>query len=138
MADIMRAAGCNIHESAGDNWDLVRECVCAAYFQNAAVFKKYGTYQHMRSGLEMALHPTSALYGMGDLPRYIVYHEVVLTGKMQHANCATAVDGSWLVRYGSVFYARWNRAESTIEHQRRVEAEFADLIAVEREKRQCE
>jgi len=43
-------------------------------------------------------------------------------------NCATAVDGLWLARYGSVFYAERNPAESGIQHQKRVEAEFARVI----------
>jgi len=128
LESILRASGYNTRESAAGDPDLVRECVCAAYFQHAAVFKKYGSYQNLRSGMEVALAPTSALFGMGDLPRYVVYHEVVLTGKMQHMNCATAVDGLWLARYGSVFYAERNPAESGIQHQKRVEAEFARVI----------
>lgn len=116
LESILRASGYNTRDSAAGDPDLVRECVCAAYFQHAAVFKKYGSYQNLRSGMEVALAPTSALFGMGDLPRYVVYHEVVLTGKMQHMNCATAVDGLWLARYGSVFYAERNPAESGIQH----------------------
>lgn len=128
LESILRASGYNTRDSAAGDPDLVRECVCAAYFQHAAVFKKYGSYQNLRSGMEVALAPTSALFGMGDLPRYVVYHEVVLTGKMQHMNCATAVDGLWLARYGSVFYAERNPAESGIQHQKRVEAEFARVV----------
>ena len=38
------------------------------------------------------LHATSALYGMGQNPDYVVYHEVVLTTKeyMHHVRAAAA------------------------------------------------
>ena len=36
----------------------------------------------MRSGMPCHLHPTSALFGMGYTPDYIVYHELVMTSKV--------------------------------------------------------
>lgn len=122
------------HSSSQEDWDLIRECICASYFQHAANFKKYGVYQHLRSGLEMALHPTSALYGMGDLPEYVVYHEVLLTGQMQHMNYVTAVKGKWLVEYGSVFYAKRTRGVSTKQHQEEMANKFNKMIEEERNK----
>jgi hypothetical protein len=39
----------------------------------------------------MALHPTSALYGLGYVPEYVVYHELILTAK-EYMSTVTAVD----------------------------------------------
>ena len=36
----------------------------------------------MRTGMPCHLHPTSALFGMGYTPDYIVYHELVMTAKV--------------------------------------------------------
>lgn len=50
------------------------------------------------------LHPTSALYGLGTSPEYVVYHELVMTAK-EYMQCATAVDGYWLAELGPMFFS---------------------------------
>ncbi|CAG8606785.1 831_t:CDS:2, partial [Scutellospora calospora] len=50
------------------------------------------------------LHPTSALYGLGYTPDYIVYHELVMTSK-EYMQCVTAVDPYWLAEMGPMFYS---------------------------------
>ena len=57
------------------------QAICSAYFHNAAKFKGVGEYNNARTGLPCHLHPTSALYGLGYTPDYIVYHELVFTTK---------------------------------------------------------
>ncbi len=56
----------------------VRKAICSAYFQNAGRMKTVGEYVNMRSGAPCHLHPSSALFGMGVQPEYIVYHELVI------------------------------------------------------------
>jgi len=50
------------------------------------------------------LHPTSALYGLGTTPDYVVYHELIMTAK-EYMQCATAVDGYWLAELGPMFFS---------------------------------
>ena len=38
--------------------------------------KTVAEYVNMRNGMPCHLHPSSALFGMGVQPEYIVYHEV--------------------------------------------------------------
>ncbi len=40
-----------------------------------------GEYVNCRTAIPCHLHPTSALYGLGFTPDYIVYHELVFTSK---------------------------------------------------------
>lgn len=61
-------------------------------------------YLNLRTGVTMHLHPTSALFGMGTAPEYIIYHELILTAK-QYASIVTAVDPIWLAEVGSVFFS---------------------------------
>lgn len=42
---------------------------------------------NMRTGMPCHLHPTSALFGMGYTPDYIVYHELVMTSKVKIETC---------------------------------------------------
>jgi pre-mRNA-splicing factor ATP-dependent RNA helicase DHX38/PRP16 len=89
--------------SCGTEWDIVRKCVCSAFFHHAAKLKGIGEYVNCRSGMPCHLHPTSSLYGMGFTPDYIVYHELVMTTK-EYMQCVTAVDGLWLAELGPVFF----------------------------------
>jgi len=61
-------------------------------------------YLNLRTGVTMHLHPTSALFGLGTPPEYIIYHELILTAK-QYASIVTAVDPTWLAEVGSVFFS---------------------------------
>ncbi|KAB2636978.1 pre-mRNA-splicing factor ATP-dependent RNA helicase PRP16-like [Pyrus ussuriensis x Pyrus communis] len=70
------------------NTDTVRRAICSAYFRNAARLKGVGEYVNCRTGMPCHLHPSSALYGMGCNPDYVIYHELVLTTK-EYMQCAT-------------------------------------------------
>lgn len=63
------------------------------------------------------LHPTSALYGMGYTPDYVVYHELVMTSK-EFMQGVTAVDGHWLAELGPMFYSVKTTGKSRLEKHR--------------------
>ena len=90
--------------SVGTDWDVVRKCVCAAYFHQVGCFlgnvrqildpmwfhpwqaarlKGIGEYVNARNGMPANLHPTSALFGMGFTADYVVYHELIMTSKVR-------------------------------------------------------
>lgn len=89
--------------SAGHDWDLARQAICSSYFHNAARLKGIGEYVNCRSGMPCHLHPSSALYGLGYTPDYIVYHELVMTTK-EYMQCVTAVEPRWLADQGPMFF----------------------------------
>lgn len=90
--------------SCGTDWDVVRQCICSAYFHQAARLKGSGEYAHARTGMPCHLHPTSALFGMGFTPEYVVYHELVMTAK-EYMQCVTSVDTPWLAEFGKKFFS---------------------------------
>ncbi|CAJ0832169.1 10295_t:CDS:10, partial [Entrophospora sp. SA101] len=75
-----------------------------ACFHQAARIKGIGEYVNICTGMPCHLHPTSALYGLGYKPDYIVYHELVMTSK-EYMQCVTAVDPYWLAEMGPMFYS---------------------------------
>ncbi|CAG0912978.1 unnamed protein product [Notodromas monacha] len=103
LKDIMDSNKMTI-TSCGSDWDVVRKCICSAYFHQAARLKGLGEYVNLRTGMPCHLHPTSALFGMGYTPDYIVYHELVMTSK-EYMQCVTAVDGHWLAELGPMFFS---------------------------------
>ena len=92
------------HVSCEGNWDLVRRAICSAYFFNAAKIKGVGEYVNLLQAMPANLHPSSALFGLGYTPDYVVYHELVLTSK-EFMRCVTAVDPHWLADLGSIFFS---------------------------------
>ncbi|PIK34049.1 putative pre-mRNA-splicing factor ATP-dependent RNA helicase PRP16 [Apostichopus japonicus] len=103
LKDIMDSQGLPLR-SCGSGWDVIRKCICSAFFHHAAKLKGIGEYVNIRTGMPCHLHPTSALFGMGFTPDYIIYHELVMTSK-EYMQCVTSVDGEWLAELGPMFYS---------------------------------
>ena len=59
---------------------------------------------NLRTGIPCVLHPSSAIYGLGFTPDYVVYHELVMTVK-EYMQCVTAVDPQWLAEMGPMFFS---------------------------------
>ncbi|KAK9351521.1 helicase [Lipomyces doorenjongii] len=115
--------------SCGMDWDIVRKCVCSGYFHQAAKVKGLGEYINLRTGVTIQLHPTSALYGLGYLPDYLVYHELILTSK-EFMSTVTAVDPHWLAELGGVFYSVKEKGYSS-RLKRKTEREFSRKMEIE-------
>ncbi|GAA5885982.1 hypothetical protein JCM5296_007051 [Sporobolomyces johnsonii] len=103
LLDIMKHQKLDIIP-CGTDWDVIRKTICGAYFHQAARVKGIGEFQHLRTAVPMHLHATSSLYGLGYLPDYVVYHELVLTSK-EYMSIVTSVDAQWLAELGSKFYS---------------------------------
>ncbi|KAL6186353.1 hypothetical protein ACLB2K_042473 [Fragaria x ananassa] len=102
--------------------DVVRKAICSAYFHNSARLKGVGEYVNSRTGMPCHLHPSSALYGMGCTPDYVVYHELILTTK-EYMQCATAVEPQWLAELGPMFFSVKDSDTSLLEHKKRQKEE---------------
>ncbi|KAF7627114.1 hypothetical protein Mgra_00009624 [Meloidogyne graminicola] len=122
--------------SCGTDWDIVRKCICSAYFYNAARLKGIGEYANVRTGMPCFLHPTSSLYGMGYTPDYVVYHELIMTAK-EYMQCVTAVEAQWLAELGPMFYsikeASKTRSEKIRDTQRTTAAMEIEMEEAQRE-----
>ncbi|KAK7064818.1 Pre-mRNA-splicing factor ATP-dependent RNA helicase PRP16 [Favolaschia claudopus] len=129
LEDIMKFQKMEI-VSAGTDFDVLRKAICAGYFHQAARAKGIGEFVNIRSGLPTHLHPTSALYGLGYTPTYVIYHELILTSK-EYMTQVTSIDAYWLAELGSVFYSvkeknfdeRGNRRQADREFSRKAELE---------------
>ena len=102
LADIMKQQRVEL-VSCGQDWDVCRRSIAAAYFHQAARLKGIGEYVNARNGMPCHLHPSSALYGLGFSPDYVVYHELIMTSK-EYMQCVTAVEPQWLAEFGPMFF----------------------------------
>jgi len=103
LADIAQQRKMAMH-SCGNDWDLLRRALCAGLFHHSAKAKgAAGQYANMRTGLQINLHPTSALSLGANTDHYVIYQELVLTTKEYMRN-VTIVDPLWLAELGSAFF----------------------------------
>ena len=103
LVDLMKQQKIPV-QSCGSTWDVVRKTICSAYFYNSCQIKGIGEYVNMLTGIVSCLHPSSALYGLGYTPDFVVYHELISTSK-EYMSCVTAVDGLWLAELGPMFFS---------------------------------
>ncbi|OVA17529.1 Helicase [Macleaya cordata] len=108
--------------TCGLDWDVVRKAICSAYFHNAARLKGIGEYVNCRNGMPCFLPQSSALYGLGYTPDYVVYHELILTSK-EFMQCATAVEPQWLAEMGPMFFSVKESDTSMLEHKKKQKQE---------------
>lgn len=128
LADIMRMQKMDM-VSCGTDWDVIRKCICSGYYHQAAKVKGIGEYINLRTSVTVQLHPTSALYGLGFLPDYVVYHELILTSK-EYMSTVTSVDPHWLAELGGVFYSVKEKGYSARD-KRVIETEFNRKMEIE-------
>ncbi len=108
--------------SCGGSWDAVRKAICSAYFYNSSKIKGIGEYINMLSGIPSALHPSSALFGLGYTPDYVCYHELISTSK-EFMSCVTAVEGEWLAELGPMFFSIKESFETTLRKRQEIKEE---------------
>lgn len=128
LLDIMKMQNMKMM-SCGTDWDVIRKCICSGYYHQAAKVKGIGEYINLRTSVTVQLHPTSALYGLGFLPDYVVYHELILTSK-EYMSTVTSVDPHWLADLGGVFYSVKEKGYSARE-KRITETEFNRKMEIE-------
>lgn len=117
--------------SCGTDWDVIRKCICSGYYHQAAKVRGVGEYINLRTSVTVQLHPTSALYGLGYLPDYVVYHELILTSK-EYMSCVTSVDPHWLADLGGVFYSLKSK-EYSAKDKKVIESEFNRRMEIEKQ-----
>ena len=98
----------------------------------------------MLSGIPSALHPSSALFGLGYTPDYVCYHELISTTK-EYMSCVTAVEGEWLAELGPMFFSIKESYESALKRRQReredkakMETEMQKKVAEEEVQRELE
>ncbi|SPC61824.1 probable PRP16 - RNA-dependent ATPase [Ustilago sp. UG-2017b] len=133
LEDILKAQKLGLI-SCDTDWDGIRKCITAGYFHQAARSAGIGEYVNCRTGIKMFLHPTSALYGLGYSPEYVVYHQVVLTSK-EMMSTVTHVDPNWLAELGGAFYSIKERGNMSGLVRKKREGELDRKTELEEEMR---
>ncbi|KFK28996.1 hypothetical protein AALP_AA7G075800 [Arabis alpina] len=83
------------------NLDLVRKSIVAGFFLHTAKLQKDGSYRTAKHPLTVHIYPSSGLSQV--VPRWVVYHELVLTSK-EYMRQVTELTPNWLVEIAPHYY----------------------------------
>lgn len=81
----------------------MHKAVCAGYFYHTARRQKTDSYRTVKNPQTVDIHPSSGLREV--LPRWVVYHELVLTSK-EFMRTVSEIKPGWLVEIAPHFYSK--------------------------------
>ena len=90
--------------------DNIRKAVTAGYFYHTSRLSKGGNYKTMKHQQTVMIHPNSSMFE--ELPRFLVYHELVFTTKEYMRN-VIEVKNDWLFEVAPHYYKASELEDST-------------------------
>lgn len=79
----------------------IRKAITAGYFYHIAKLSKSGNYKTAKQNQTVMIHPNSALFE--DLPRWVLYHELVFTTK-EFMRQVIDIESKWLLEVAPHYY----------------------------------
>jgi len=85
-----------------DDHIAIRKAIISGYFFNAARLQVSGeSYRSLKHSQSVHIHPSSTLFK--ENPRWVVYHELVLTAK-EYIRQVTEIEPDWLLEAAPHYY----------------------------------
>merc|ERR1712223_552346 len=79
----------------------IRKAITAGYFYHTSKLSKGGTYKTVKHNQTVMIHPNSSMFE--DLPRWVIYHELVFTTKEYMRN-TIEIENKWLLEVAPHYY----------------------------------
>ncbi|KAK8511722.1 hypothetical protein V6N13_029316 [Hibiscus sabdariffa] len=87
--------------SCPNDLEAIKKTITSGFFPHSARLQKNGSYRTVKHPQTVYIHPSSGLAQV--LPRWVVYHELVLTSKEYMRN-VTELKPDWLVEIAPHYY----------------------------------
>jgi len=97
---LMERCEIDLISNAGDV-EAIRRAVASGFFYHAANLQRNGSYKTVKNPQTVHIHPSSGLTEV--MPRWVVYHELVLTTK-EYMRTVSEIKGEWLVELAPHYY----------------------------------
>ncbi|CAK9203293.1 unnamed protein product [Sphagnum troendelagicum] len=81
--------------------ESIKKAITSGYFYHTAKLQKNGSYRTIKNPQTVSIHPSSGLSQV--LPRWVVYHELVLTTK-EYMRQVIEIKPDWLVEIAPHYY----------------------------------
>lgn len=109
LVGLMQRVEIEIVSADGDN-EKVRKAITAGYFYHIARLSKGGQYKTVKHNQTVMIHPNSMLFE--DLPRWVLYHELVFTTK-EFMRQVIEIESKWLLEVAPHYYKANELEDST-------------------------
>lgn len=84
----------------------VQQAILSGFFTNVARLLKLGnSYVLLKKNQPMFVHPSSRIYPVKPPPKFILYHELVLTSKEYMRNCLI-INEKWIDQWAGHYYRK--------------------------------
>ncbi|XP_029129068.1 pre-mRNA-splicing factor ATP-dependent RNA helicase DEAH1 isoform X2 [Cajanus cajan] len=100
LAGLLERVEIELTSNAND-LDAIKKTITSGFFPHTARLQKYGSYQSVKLSQTVHIHPNSGLVEV--LPRWVVYHELVLTTK-EYMRQVIELKPEWLVEIAPHYY----------------------------------
>lgn len=87
--------------SNANDYEAIKKAITSGFFPHSAKLQKNGSYRTVKHPQTVNIHPSSGLSQV--LPRWVVYHELVLTTK-EYMRQVTELKPEWLVEIAPHYY----------------------------------
>ncbi|KAL5723084.1 RNA helicase [Ranunculus cassubicifolius] len=87
--------------SSENDFEAIKKAITSGFFHHSARLQKSGAYRTVKNPQTVHMHPSSGLAQL--LPRWVVYHELVLTTK-EYMRQITELKPEWLVEIAPHYY----------------------------------
>ncbi|XP_054805557.1 pre-mRNA-splicing factor ATP-dependent RNA helicase DEAH1-like isoform X2 [Prosopis cineraria] len=100
LAGLLERVEIELTSNEGDP-DAIKKSITSGFFPHSARLQKNGSYRTIKHPQTVHIHPSSGLSQV--LPRWVVYHELVLTTK-EYMRQVTELKPEWLVEIAPHYY----------------------------------
>ncbi|KAL2319809.1 hypothetical protein Fmac_028778 [Flemingia macrophylla] len=100
LAGLLERVEIELTSNAND-LDAIKKTITSGFFPHSARLQKSGLYRTVKHSQTVHIHPSSGLAQV--LPRWVVYHELVLTTK-EYMRQVTELKPEWLVEIAPHYY----------------------------------
>ncbi|CAB4283460.1 unnamed protein product [Prunus armeniaca] len=83
------------------DYETIKKAITSGFFPHSAKLQKNGSYRTVKHPQTVHIHPSSGLSQV--LPRWVIYHELVLTTK-EYMRQVTELKPEWLVEIAPHYY----------------------------------
>lgn len=99
---LMERVEVELISNAGDHV-AIRKSIASGFFYHMGRLDKAGNYKTIKHNQSVSIHPSSCLFEA--LPRWVVYHELVLTSK-EFMRCTSEILPEWMLEIAPHYYKK--------------------------------
>jgi pre-mRNA-splicing factor ATP-dependent RNA helicase DHX16 len=97
--------------------EAIRKAVTSGFFYHTSNLQKNGAYKTVKNPQTVHIHPSSGLNEI--MPRWVVYHELVLTTK-EYMRTVSEIKPEWLVEIAPHYYSKSEIMDKSVKKMPKV------------------